>query len=153
MNPVEELRHYGQSLWPDYISRAMIRSDELNRLIEQSGITGLTSNPTLFERAIDETHDYDDAFKSLAAAHLDARSIYESLSVEDVRNACDLLRPVYDRTGGADAYASIEVSPFPAHDSSGSVAEASRLWHEIGRPNAMAKIPATAEVFPQWRRL
>jgi len=85
MNPVEELRRYGQSLWLDYISRGMIRSGELKRLIEESGITGLTSNPTLFERAIDETHDYEDTFESLMAARLDARSIYESLSVEDVR--------------------------------------------------------------------
>ena len=148
MNPVEELRRCGQSLWLDYISRGMIRSGELKRLIEQSGITGLTSNPTLFERAIDETHDYDDAFESLAAAHLDSRSIYESLSVEDVRNACDLLKPVYERTAGADGYASIEVSPSLAHDSKGSIAEAVRLWHEIGRPNAMVKIPATAEGMP-----
>ena len=148
MNSVDELRHCGQSLWLDYISRGMIRSGELKSLIEQSGITGLTSNPTLFERAIDETHDYDDAFEALAAAHLDARSIYESLSVEDVRNACDLLKPVYERTGGADGYASIEVSPFLAHDSKGSVTEAARLWHEIGRPNAMVKIPATEEGIP-----
>ena len=148
MNPVEELRRYGQSLWLDYISRGMIRSGELKRLIEESGITGLTSNPTLFERAIDETHDYEDTFESLMAARLDARSIYESLSVEDVRNACDLLKPVYERTGGADGYASIEVSPFLAHDSKGSVTEASRLWYEIGRPNAMVKIPATEEGIP-----
>jgi len=148
MNPIEELRHGGQSLWLDYISRGMIRSGELKRLIEQCGITGLTSNPTLFERAIDETHDYDSAIESPAAAHPAVRAVYESLSVEDVRNACDLLKPVYAATGGADGYASIEVSPFLAHDSKGSVAEASRLWREIGRPNAMIKIPATEEGFP-----
>ncbi|MCC6368604.1 MAG: transaldolase [Bryobacterales bacterium] len=148
MNPIEELRRRGQSLWLDYISRGMIRSGELKRLIEQSGITGLTSNPTLFERAIDDSNDYHDALESLAAAHLDARSIYEALSVEDVRNTCDLLKPVYEATGGADGFASIEVSPFLAHDSKGSVAEASRLWREISRPNLMVKIPATEEGIP-----
>ena len=149
MNPIDELRRYGQSLWLDYISRGMIRSGELKRLIEQAGITGLTSNPTLFERAIDETHDYDDALRRLDAdSHLDARAVYESLSVEDVRAAADALRPVYKRTGGADGYASIEVSPYLAHDSSATVAEASRLWHEIDRPNVMVKIPATREGIP-----
>lgn len=149
MNPIDELRRYGQSLWLDYISRGMIRSGELKRLIEQAGITGLTSNPTLFERAIDETHDYDDALGRLAADHhLDARAVYESLSVEDVRAAADVLRSVYKRTGGADGYASIEVSPHLAHDSNGTVAEASRLWREIDRPNVMVKIPATREGVP-----
>ena len=149
MNPIDELRRYGQSLWLDYISRGMIRSGELQRLIEQAGITGLTSNPTLFERAIDETHDYDDALRRHDAdPHLDARAIYESLSFEDVQAAADALRPVYERTGGADGYASIEVSPYLAHDPDGTVAEASRLWHEIDRPNVMVKIPATREGIP-----
>src|ERR1051326_3759609 len=106
MNPIDELRRYGQSLWLDYISRGMIRSGELQRLIEQAGITGLTSNPTLFERAIDETHDYDDALRRLDDPHLNARAIYETFGVEDVRAAADALRPVYERTGAADGYAS-----------------------------------------------
>jgi transaldolase len=149
MNPIDEVRRYGQSLWLDYISRGMIRSGELKRLIEQAGITGLTSNPTLFERAIDETHDYDEALRHLDAdPHFDSRSLYESFSVEDVRAAADALRPVYERTGGADGYASIEVSPYLAHDSHGTVAEASRLWHELDRPNVMVKIPATREGVP-----
>ena len=149
MNPIDELRRCGQSLWLDYISRGMIRSGELKRLIEQAGITGLTSNPTLFERAIDETHDYDDALRRLDAdPRIDARAVYESLSVEDVRAAADALRPVYKRTGGADGYASIEVSPYLARDSNGTVAEASRLWHELDRPNVMVKIPATREGIP-----
>lgn len=148
MNPVEGVRQAGQSLWLDYISRGLIRSGGLKRLIEQSGITGLTSNPTIFERAIDETNDYSDALERLAATQLDARSVYESLSVEDVRDACDLLKPVHENTGGADGYASIEVSPCLAHDSKGTVDEATRLWREIGRPNLMVKIPATNEGIP-----
>lgn len=99
MNPVEEVRQAGQSLWLDYISRGLIRSGGLKRLIEQSGITGLTSNPTIFERAIDETNDYSDALERLAATQFDARSVYESLSVEDVRDACDLLKPVHEKAG------------------------------------------------------
>lgn len=145
MKPVEQVRRHGQSLWLDYISRGMIRGGGFKRLIDGSGITGLTSNPAIFERAIDETHDYDQAIESLVALHLDSRAIYESLSVEDVRGACRLLQPVYERTGGADGYASIEVSPSLAHDAKTTIAEAARLWREVGRPNVMVKIPATSE--------
>jgi transaldolase len=150
VTPFKQLGHYGQSIWLDHISRQIIYSGRLKRMVEEDGLTGVTTNPTLFEKAIDGSHDYDDAFERLLAAdtHIDAQTLYERLSVEDVQMAADVLRPVYDHTRGRDGFVSIEVSPYLARDTQASIVEAQRLWDEVRRPNLMVKIPATEEGIP-----
>ncbi len=150
MNRLEELQKYGQSVWLDYIRRSLMTSGEFERLIKEDGLSGVTSNPTIFEKAIDGSTDYDQAIRALLGqeAHLDAQGLYEALAIEDIQMAADLLRPVYDQTQGGDGFASLEVSPQLAHDTAGTVAEARRLWHKVNRPNVMIKVPATDEGVP-----
>ncbi len=150
MNPLQELRQQGQSIWLDYIRRSIITSGDLRRLVREDGLTGVTINPTIFEKAIAGSSDYDEALRKLLAAdpHADASALYERLAVEDVQMAADVLRPVYDETGGGDGFVSLEVSPFLASDTSGTIAEARRLWHAVARPNVMIKVPATGEGIP-----
>jgi transaldolase/glucose-6-phosphate isomerase len=149
-NPLRELQKAGQSIWLDYIRRNLITSGELKRLVEQDGLSGLTSNPAIFEKAIDGSADYDDALRSGLAreTQADAGALYELLTIEDVRMAADVLEPVYRRTGGGDGYVSLEVSPNLAHDTVGTVAEAQRLWKAVDRPNLMIKVPASREGIP-----
>ena len=144
INPLIEIQSYGQSIWYDNLRRAMLASGELQRLIE-NGVTGVTSNPTIFEKAIAGSKDYDEELNGLANGGYDPYAIYERLVLEDIRNAADLLRLVYERTNGMDGYVSLEVNPALAHDTSGSIAEARRLFTDLARPNVMIKIPATAE--------
>ena len=151
-NPIQQLNQLGQSVWYDNIRRAFIKSGELARLI-QLGVSGLTSNPTIFEKAIAGSTDYDDALAELAKAGKSLNEIYESLVIEDIRSVADLLRPTYGRTAGADGYASLEVSPHLAHDTEGTVAEARRLFAALDRPNVMVKVPGTPEGIPAVRRL
>ena len=150
MTSIEELNHNGQSIWLDNISRGLIRRGELKRLIEQDGLTGVISNLATFENAVDDGSDYDDAFDRLVEidTHIDAQAIYERMSIVDVRMAADQLRPVFDRTHGADGFASIEISPYLAHSTQASISEARRLWDRVHRPNLMVKIPATPEGIP-----
>jgi len=150
MNPLRELQNYGQSLWLDYIRRSLITGGELTRLVEEDGLRGLTSNPTIFEKAIAGSTDYDKALHLLLAEdpHADARTLYEALAIEDIRMAADILRSVYDETDGADGFVSLEVSPHLARDTAGTVAEARRLWQVVDRPNLMIKVPATPEGIP-----
>ncbi|MBI4485027.1 MAG: bifunctional transaldolase/phosoglucose isomerase [Acidobacteria bacterium] len=146
MNPLLQLRQHGQSVWLDYIRRHLLTSGDLRRLVEADGLGGLTSNPAIFEKAIAGSSDYDAALRQLAArGGCDPKDAYESLAIEDVRNAAAVLREVYDKTGGRDGYVSFEVSPLLAHDTGGTVGEARRLWSVLGSPNAMIKVPATAE--------
>ena len=129
-NPVQETQRLGQSIWYDNIRRGLIKSGELQRLIDM-GITGLTSNPTIFERAIAGSTDYDVALLDLTQNGQNSKSagdIFEALAIEDIRAAADLLRPVYDQTGGADGYASLEVSPYLAKDTERTIAEGKRLF-------------------------
>ena len=151
-SPLEELRRLGQSVWYDNIRRGMITSGELQRLIDQ-GVSGLTSNPTIFEKAIAGSTDYDEELLDMVRDGKNAQEIYDSFTVEDVRSAADLLRPHYDRSDGADGYASLEVSPHLAHETDMSVAEAKRLFATLDRPNVMVKVPATPEGIPAIRRL
>jgi transaldolase len=151
-SPLIRLQRLGQSIWLDYIHRGMIRSGELRRLIEEDGVSGMTSNPTIFEKAIAGSHDYDDDIARLVRDRLPAVGVYEQLAAEDIRGAADALRSVYDRTDGRDGYVSFEVSPHLARDSAGSVAEARRLWKEVERPNLFIKIPGTAEGVPAIRQ-
>ena len=150
--PLQEVQRLGQSIWYDNIRRGLLVSGELERLV-QMGITGLTSNPTIFENAIARSTDYDDALVPLAREGHDTQETYERLAMEDIRAAADLLRPAYDRTGGNDGYASLEVSPALAHDTEATVAEALRLFAALARPNVMIKVPATPQGIPAVRRL
>ncbi len=151
-NSLQALRQLGQSVWYDNMYRALIGSGELRRLID-SGVTGLTSNPTIFEKAVSSGSDYDDSLIAYAKAGLTPEEAFESLAIEDIRSAADLLRPVYEDTGGADGFASLEVNPHLAHDTEGTIRAAGRLFSSLGRPNAMIKVPATPEGIPAIRRL
>jgi len=148
-NPLLELSKYGQSPWLDYIRRNLISSGELKRLIDQDGLAGVTSNPAIFEKAITGSTDYTDALIELQKRKdLDAMGIYEILAIKDIQDAADTLRPVYDRTKMRDGYVSLEVSPFLAKDTEGTIKDARRLWKAVNRPNLMVKVPATAEGIP-----
>jgi transaldolase len=142
-NPnITGLNAVGQSIWYDNLSREVLKSGELSSLIA-SGVSGLTSNPTIFKKAIADSSNYDSDVKALSAQGLSNDDICETLMVGDVATAADLLRPIYDATSGEDGYASIEVSPTLAHDAAGTVQAAKRIWGKLARPNAMIKIPAT----------
>jgi transaldolase/glucose-6-phosphate isomerase len=146
MNPLKELAKYGQSVWLDYIRRNLITSGELKRLVDEDGLGGVTSNPAIFEKAITGSTDYADALLELQKRKdLDAMGIYETLAIKDIQNAADILRPVYDRTRTRDGYVSLEVSPFLARDTEGTIRDARRLWKAVNRPNLLVKIPATSE--------
>ncbi|HEY6392612.1 MAG TPA: bifunctional transaldolase/phosoglucose isomerase [Bryobacteraceae bacterium] len=148
-NPLQELSKYGQSAWLDYIRRSLLTSGELKRLIEQDGLGGVTSNPAIFEKAITGSTDYADALVELQKRKdLDAMGVYEILAIKDIQDAADTLRPVYDRTKMRDGYVSLEVSPFLAKDTQGTIKDARRLWKAVNRPNLMVKIPATQECIP-----
>lgn len=145
MNPLVKLQDYGQSIWYDNIERRLLTGGGLAQMIAEEGVLGLTSNPTIFEKAISGSHDYDSEISALGAAGSDVLHIYEELTIDDIRRATDLLRPVYDRTQGYDGYASLEVSPHLAFDTEGTVAEARRLFAKVDRPNLMIKVPGTPE--------
>ena len=144
-NPLQRLRDCGQSVWLDYIRRDFIRGGELRRVVEEDGIAGMTSNPTIFEKALAGSTDYDAGLRSAIASHPDAgpHALFERLEVEDIQMAADVLRPVYDATDGADGFVSIEVSPDGARSTKGTIEEARRLWKEVNRPNLMVKVPSS----------
>jgi transaldolase/glucose-6-phosphate isomerase len=145
-----ELVAAGQSPWLDYIRRSLITSGDLKRMVTVDGITGITINPTIFDKAISGSQDYDSSLRALLAGDptLAPAEIYERLAVDDVRLAADVLRPVYDRTDGKDGFVSLEVAPGLAHDTAGTVREARRLWGAVDRPNVLIKVPATPEGIP-----
>ena len=147
-NPLRKLEELGQSIWIDFIRRGMISSGELRRLIEDDGVSGVTSNPSIFEKAIVDSHDYDSAIRSMAIAGKNIKEIYEILAVEDIQSVADLLHATYDRLQGADGFVSLEVSPKLAHDTYGTIVEARHLWTEVNRPNAFIKVPATSDGLP-----
>ncbi|MBM4187111.1 MAG: transaldolase [Gemmatimonadetes bacterium] len=147
-NPLVGLGQLGQSPWYDFITRELIRSGTLARLIADDGLLGMTSNPTIFEKAIASSGDYDDDIRTQAAAGLDAKGIFETLAVKDVQAACDVFQPVFVATKGRDGHVSLEVSPALAHDGPATAAEAKRLWAAVNRPNAMIKIPGTVAGLP-----
>ena len=150
--PIQEAQRVGQSVWYDNIRRGLLTSGEMKRLVEL-GITGVTSNPTIFEKAIAGSTDYDDSLIALARAGKDSLEAYESLAAEDILAVAEILRPIYDGTGGGDGYVSIEVSPTLAHDTQGTIEEARRLYSNLDRPNVMIKVPATPQGIPAIRRL
>lgn len=150
-NPLVRLGALGQSPWLDYITRDLLQSGELSRLIAQDGLRGMTTNPTIFEKAIGGTRQYDEDIRQALASGLDPLATYESLAVADVQAACDQFLPLYDATNAADGYVSLEVSPGVAQDPRGTVEEARRLWLAVERPNLMIKIPGTSAALPAVR--
>ncbi len=151
-NPLRELEALGQSLWLDDIDRGHLRSGLFERLINEEGLSGATGNPTIFEHSIDHGTAYDEQMRQLIAQGKPAKAIYETLAMTDVRQVADLLRPIYDRTSGQDGFVSIEVSPYLAQDTEGTLAEVRRFWHTIDRPNLMVKIPSTSAGVPAIRQ-
>jgi transaldolase len=148
-NPLKDLLSFGQSVWLDYIRRDLLTGGELKRLIEEDGLRGMTSNPAIFEKAITGSTLYDDLLNSLRSrTDLDAKGRYEILAIRDIQDAADFLRPVYQSSKRRDGYVSLEVSPYLARDTKGSIEEARRLWKAVGRENVMIKIPGTAEGIP-----
>jgi transaldolase len=150
--PLHALNAAGQSIWLDYIDRTLVQSGELARRIDADALTGMTSNPTIFEKALAQGTAYDEQLASLAGAST-PWAIFEAIETDDVRAACDVFRGVYDATGGNDGYVSIEVSPGAAHDPDGTVQEAHRLWKSVARPNVMIKVPGTPAGCVALRRL
>ncbi len=144
VNRLKQLHDAGVSIWLDFIDRSILRNGDLSRRIREDALTGMTSNPTIFEKALAEGSAYDDQLRGAPAGRT-SLDLFELLETSDVRDACDLFRPVYEATSGADGYVSIEVSPTSANDSHATVAEAQRLWSMVDRPNVMIKVPGTAE--------
>jgi len=137
MNPLVQLREYGQSPWYDYIRRGLITSGELKDLIDQDGLMGVTSNPSIFEKAIAGSTDYNQALKQMASDVRGVKDIYEALAIRDIQDAADLMHPLYERTAARDGYVSLEVSPHLASNTDGTIEEALRLHKAIGRDNVM----------------
>jgi transaldolase / glucose-6-phosphate isomerase len=149
MNPVKALQDHRQAVWLDFLSRGFIADGGLKKLVDDDGLRGVTSNPSIFENAIGKTNEYDDAIRQILQSHdYSPGQIFEKLAVEDIRSATDVLRPVFDATHGADGFVSIEVSPYLATDTQGTIEEAKRLWREVDRRNLMIKVPATSEGLP-----
>ncbi len=152
-NPLIKLETLGQSIWLDYIRCDLISSGKLKKLIEDDGLSGMTSNPSIFEKAIDKSDIYDTDIREMALKGKDAKAIYETLSQRDVRNAADEFKPVYEKTNAKDGYVSLEVNPHFAHDTKNTLEEARRLWTILDRPNILIKVPATDEGLPAIRQL
>ena len=153
-NPLKNLLKFGQSVWLDYIRRDLITKGELKRLIQEDGLRGMTSNPAIFEKAIVGSTDYADILASLKyRSDLDAKARFELIAIRDIQDAADLLRPVYDESKMRDGYISLEVSPYLARDTQGTLEEARRLWKAVDRPNIMIKVPGTAEGTPAFEQL
>jgi transaldolase/transaldolase/glucose-6-phosphate isomerase len=150
MNPLLALNQHGQFVWLDYISRGLITGGGLQRLIDEDGLGGVTSNPTIFDKAISGSTDYDAGLRRVldTACNISNRALAERVIVEDIQWAADVLRPVYDNSDGANGLVSLEVSPGSAHDTGATIDEARHLWHAVARPNVMIKVPATPEGVP-----
>ena len=153
-NPLKDLLKFGQSVWLDYIRRDLFTTGELKRLIEEDGLRGMTSNPAIFEKAIADSQYYAEALRALQSrTDLDANGRYEIIAIQDIQQAADALRPVYQSTKRRDGYVSLEVSPFLARDTEATLKEARRLWKAVGRENLMVKVPGTTEGIPAFQQL
>ena len=149
VNPIHEAQRLGQSIWLDFIQRSLIASGKLEQLVKE-GLRGMTSNPTIFHKAIAQSDDYDDAIRAIIESNpdADAKTLYDRLTVEDIQMAADTLRPVYDATDGIDGLVSLEPTPQLAYDTDGTIAEVRRLWQLVDRPNVMIKVPSTPQGIP-----
>ncbi len=151
--PIQELTQFGQSLWYDNIQRRLLENGDLAAMIERGDIRGVTSNPSIFHNAIAKSNDYDVSLISMAKAGSNAEDIFWQLAIEDIQAACDLFKPLYAQTAGADGYVSLEVSPYLVNDTEGTIAQAKHLWQTVNRPNLMVKIPATKAGIPAIRQV
>jgi len=152
-NPLKGLLEYGQSPWMDYIRRDLLTGGGLKKMIEQDGLRGMTSNPAIFEKSITGSQLYSDIISSPEAKSLDAKGVYEKIAIRDVQDACDIFKPTYQSTRRHDGYVSLEVSPYLANDTRGTLEEARRLWKTVNRENLMIKVPGTPEGVPAIRQL
>jgi len=153
INPLKDLLKFGQSVWLDYIRRDLMTTGELKRLIEEDGLRGMTSNPAIFEKAISDSNLYDDILHSLAGKNLTPIAKFEALAIRDIQDAADGLRAVFDASKGQDGFVSLEVSPYLARNTQGTIEEARRLHKAVGRPNVMIKVPGTTEGLPAFQQL
>ena len=151
-NPLKGLLAYGQSPWMDYVRRDLLTSGQLKKYIDNDGLRGMTSNPSIFEKAITGSNLYTDVLNSPAAKKLDANGLFEKIAIRDIQDACDIFKPVYDASKRRDGYVSIEVSPFLGNETQATIDEARRLWKAVNRPNVMVKIPGTPEGLPAIRQ-
>ena len=152
-NPLKGLLEYGQSPWMDYIRRDLLTGGGLKKMIDEDGLRGMTSNPSIFEKSITGSQLYSDILNSAEAKSLDAKGIYEKIAIRDVQDACDIFKPTYQSTRRRDGFVSLEVSPYLANDTKGTLEEARRLWKTVGRENLMIKVPGTPEGVPAIRQL
>jgi transaldolase / glucose-6-phosphate isomerase len=153
-NPLKALTNFGQSVWLDYIRRDLITTGQLQKMIDNDGLRGMTSNPTIFEKAIAGSPDYKADVDELGKRKdLDAKGIYEHIAIKDIQMAADVMKSVYDKTSHRDGYVSLEVSPYLAHNTAETIAEAQRLWKAVNRPNLMVKVPGTSEGIPAINQL
>jgi transaldolase/glucose-6-phosphate isomerase len=152
-NPIKGLLEYGQSPWMDYIRRDLLTGGGLKKMIDNDGLRGMTSNPAIFEKSITGSMLYSDILNSPEAKSLNAKSLFEKIAIRDVQDACDIFKPVYQSTRHRDGYVSLEVSPYLANDTKGTLEEARRLWKAVNRENLMIKVPATPEGIPAVRQL
>jgi len=152
-NPLKGLLDFGQSPWMDYIRRDLLTSGELEKMIENDGLRGMTSNPAIFEKSITGSTLYSDILNAPDVKSLDAKGLYEKIAIRDVQDACDIFKPVYQQSKSRDGYVSLEVSPYLANDTKGTLEEARRLWKAVSRENLMIKVPATPEGIPAIRQL
>ena len=149
MNPVKALENHGQAVWLDFLARGFVAKGDLKTLIDTDGVKGVTSNPSIFEKAIGSSDEYDGAIgQALKKGDRPVADLFEHLAIEDIQHAADVLRPVYDQLNGDDGFVSLEVSPYLAMDTKGTIAEAERLWKDVKRKNLMVKVPATPEGLP-----
>lgn len=145
---IQKLNQIGQSIWYDNIERKLLKDGTLEGMVSRGEIRGITSNPSIFNKAISQSDEYDEDIKSLTREGLSRENVYERLAISDIQAAADLFRPLYDQTDGGDGYVSLEVSPYLAHDTEQTISEANRLWNDVNRPNLMVKIPATKAGIP-----
>src|SRR5471030_2461697 len=146
MNPVKALENHGQAVWLDFLARGFVARGDLKKLIDTDGVKGVTSNPSIFEKAIGSSDEYDGAIGSaLKKGDRPIAELFEHLAIEDIQHAADVLRPVYDHLHGNDGFVSLEVSPYLAMDTKATIVEAERLWKEVDRRNLMVKVPATPQ--------
>jgi transaldolase len=152
-NPLKKLESLGQAIWLDYIKRDLIKGPKLKSLIDEDGLSGITSNPSIFEKAIAESNDYSDAIQQMKTQNKDVNFVYEALTAQDVGEAADQFLTLYNNSQGKDGYVSLEVNPHLAHETEGTIIEARRLWKNLNRPNVMIKVPATEEGLPAIKQL
>jgi transaldolase/glucose-6-phosphate isomerase len=154
MNPVKKLESHGQAIWLDFLARGFVAKGDLQKLIDSDGVKGVTSNPSIFEKAIGSSDEYDAPIgKALQSGDLPVADLFETLAIEDIQHAADVLKPVYDRLKGRDGFVSLEVSPYLALDTKATIVEAERLWKNVARKNLMVKVPATTEGIPAIKHL